>query len=61
MFDPLTCRTKLLVVVSEEVLPSDPLNLPFLRAPFPCDFSKGRKQIFFVFKDHYQQVTLKPG
>lgn len=41
---PLTWRTKLFEVVSDDVLPSDPLNLFFLRAPFPYDWKRENKE-----------------
>lgn len=46
-----TWRTKLFEVVSEEVLPSEPLNLFFLLAPFPydCRNNKGEKRTKLLF------------
>lgn len=40
---PVTCRTKLLDVVSEEVLPSDLLNRPFLLLYLPWRGGEGTR------------------
>lgn len=40
---PLTCRTKLLEVVSEDVLPSDRLNRPFLLLYLPWRSQEGTR------------------